>query len=181
MDTRQSIKKQFMELYTKKDFASISVKELCAAVPVARTTFYSYYRNTDEVRCEIEDILVDGLKEVSDRVSEGNLTNMDFTIFMDAIEVYIRAHWQPIYAFLVNQPNARFIRKWKDAIKQNFSQRYPALTTVRNYDAVAEILAATMLNAYTYWMEHADVCRIDDIKPLIKNTLDALVVNLNTL
>ena len=81
---------------------------------------------------------------------------MDFTTFMDAIEVYIRAHWQPIYAFLVNQPNARFIRKWKDAIKQNFSQRYPALTTVRNYDAVAEILAATMLNAYTYWMEHAN-------------------------
>lgn len=37
-----------------KDDSSITVKGLCAAVPVARTTFYSYFNNTDDVRREIE-------------------------------------------------------------------------------------------------------------------------------
>ena len=47
VDTKGAIRQQFMKEYGKKDFAAITVKELCAGTPVARTTFYSYYNNTD--------------------------------------------------------------------------------------------------------------------------------------
>ena len=61
-----------MNQYTHRDFNDITVKGLCATVPVARTTFYSYYNNTDDVRQEIEDLLIRGLVEMprshSDRV-----------------------------------------------------------------------------------------------------------------
>ncbi len=50
---------------------------------------------------------------------------MDFPIFMDAVEAFIKEHWSTIFAFLVRQPNLRFMRKWKDAIKANFRMRYP--------------------------------------------------------
>ena len=40
MDAKKAIKAQFMKEYVKKDFTSIHVKSLCAATPVARTTFY---------------------------------------------------------------------------------------------------------------------------------------------
>ena len=77
MDTKEAIKVQFMNEYARKVFSDITVKGLCAATPVARTTFYSYYNNTDEVRCEIEDELINGLLEVSKEVSPGNYPDED--------------------------------------------------------------------------------------------------------
>ena len=37
MDSKDKIKSQFMKEYMRKDFSLISVKELCAAAPVALT------------------------------------------------------------------------------------------------------------------------------------------------
>lgn len=175
MDTREAIKARFMKEYARKDFSEITVKGLCAATPVARTTFYSYYNNTDDVMGEIEDELINGIVEVSKRVSAGNYPEMDFGIFMDETEAYIKENWSYIYAFLVRQPNLRFIRKWKDAIRRNFSKRYPDKNHAKNYDAIAEIVASSVLSSYMYWMEHPETSNIDDAKPLIKTVLDALV------
>lgn len=78
MNAKSRIKMQFMKEYSHRDFALITVKELCASVAVARTTFYSYYNNTDEVLSEIEDELIHGLLSISDQVSLGNYQEMDF-------------------------------------------------------------------------------------------------------
>lgn len=40
MDKKEAIKVQFMNEYARKVFSDITVKGLCAATPVARTTFY---------------------------------------------------------------------------------------------------------------------------------------------
>ncbi|WP_207727455.1 TetR/AcrR family transcriptional regulator [Clostridium vitabionis] len=93
MDTKEAIKAQFMKMYAQKDFQVITVKALCAATPVARTTFYSYFDNTDDVRCEVENDLIKGLLKVSQDVSSGNLPDMDFSRFMDEIEGYIKDNW----------------------------------------------------------------------------------------
>ncbi len=175
MDTKEAIKAQFMKEYIQKDFPVITVKALCAATPVARTTFYSYYDNTDDVRCEVEDDLIKGLLKVSEEVSSGNLPDMDFSRFMDETEGYIKDNWTYIYAFLVRQPNLRFIRKWKDAIIMNFRKRYPQKQFISNYDAISEMLASSVISAYTYWMEHPDTCSTKEIKPLLHKVLDSLV------
>ena len=164
-----------MKEYARKEFSLISVKGLCAATPVARTTFYSYYNNTDDVRREIEDEVLNGLGIVTDSISGGNLQDMDFSIYMDAVESYIKEHWTDIYAFLVKQPNLRFIRRWKDAIKLNFSRRYPDKRHIKNYEAIAEILASSMISAYSYWMEHPDTSSTAEMKLIIGKLLDSLV------
>ena len=60
MNAREAIKNQFMKEYVCRDFTTITVKGLCAATPVARSTFYSYFNNTDDVKEEIENELIDG-------------------------------------------------------------------------------------------------------------------------
>ncbi len=92
MDAKEAIRSQFMTQYAQKDFTDITVKGLCAATPVARTTFYSYYNNTDDVRHDIEDDLIRGLLEISDQIAAGNYPDMDFSIFMDETEKYIKEH-----------------------------------------------------------------------------------------
>ena len=66
MTTEDAIKKQFLELYQKEEYAKISVKELCASTPVARTTFYAYYNNIDDVMREIENELINVIMQITD-------------------------------------------------------------------------------------------------------------------
>lgn len=178
MDAAEAIRKQFMKEYAKKDFSLITVKGLCAAAPVARSTFYAYFDNTDEVMKSIEDELIEGLKNISSHIPEHDFPALDFSLFMDEVEVFIKSHWSDIYAFLVLQLNQRFIRRWKDAIKANFRRRYPDKQDARNYEPVAEIIASSMISVYTYWMDHPEATSPEDIKPLLSRVLDSLVSSL---
>lgn len=175
MDAKDAIKAQFLSEYMKRDFSQISVKGLCAAAPVARTTFYAYFSNTDDVRALIEDEIISGLEAVTASASNGSLPDMRFDLFMDAVEAYIKENWTAIHAFLVVQPNLRFIRKWKDNIILHFGERYPDKKRTPHFEAVAEVMASSMISAYTFWMEHPEQVSTREIKPMIHQVLDALV------
>ncbi|WP_207727454.1 hypothetical protein [Clostridium vitabionis] len=60
----------------------------------------------------------------------------------------------------------------------NFRKRYPQKRCFGNYDAIAEILASSVISAYTYWMEHPDTCDTKEIKPLLHKVLNSLVAEL---
>ena len=173
-DTREAIKKQFMKEYRDKDFAAITVKGLCAATPVARTTFYSYYNNTDEVREEIENELIGGLQKVADTQANGNYAEMDFVAFLDELQMYIKEHWSEFYIFLIHQPNQRFITKWKECVKANFKKRYPKKTKIKNYGLISEIIGSSTIGAYTYWMMHPEEVTTEEMKQLITQALTAV-------
>lgn len=174
MDTKEAIKVQFMKEYMCKDFSQITVKGLCASTPVARTTFYSYYENTSDVLESVEDDLIKGLAEVPTKVSGGNLNEMDFHAFLEELEKYIKENWSYIYALLVTQPDLKFMRKWKDAIKTNFRKRYMSGNKTSDFEAIAEIAASSVLSAYTYWMEHPAEMGLVEFEPLIIKLMNVL-------
>ena len=99
MGTEEAIRKTFMELYAREPLDRITVKGLCAAVPVARTTFYAHYGNTDDVRAEVEDILLAGIDRVVQSASGGDLPHMDFGGFLDALFPYIEQNQAWFRAF----------------------------------------------------------------------------------
>ncbi len=70
------------------------------------------------------------------------------------------------------------MRKWKYAIKYNFKKRYPDKDNIKNYDAITEILASSVLSMNTYCREHPDTVSIEDKKPLIRKLLNSLVCNI---
>lgn len=173
--TIEAIHIAFMELYGKQEYEKITVKELCAHTPVARTTFYFYYNNMDEVKNEIEDRIINGLLEVTENISKGNISGMNFVEFLDATQAYIEANWNWIYEFMAGQVNYRFIEKWKKAICGNFKKRYPEKQSNRNYELISEVMASATIGAYTYWMRFPDKVKKDDMKEIIKRALDAVV------
>lgn len=175
MNTKESIQKSFMRLYAQKAYATITIKELCEDVPIARTTFYTYYDNLDELKTEIEDELIWGLKQVTTNISGGDIEQMHFPTFLDAIQEYIQSHWEQFEIFLLSQPNLRFIDKWKAAIKQNFKKRYPDKVQLPNYDLIAEVLASATISAYRYWMQHPKTVNTTDMKALITKTLETTI------
>ena len=167
-----------MGFYVREPLDRITVKGLCAAVPVARTTFYTYYRNVDDVLLDIEDGLLAGLAEVTERVSGGDLPRMDFGKFLGETFGFIRANWRDFRALLVEQPDLRFVAKWKRAVKSNFARRYPKVCMRQNWDLIAEMAASAVIGAYTWWMEHPDVAGIEEAKCQIERVITAIVASL---
>lgn len=109
----------------QKEYSRITVKELCANTPVARTTFYAYYENIDDIKEDIENNFISGVTKIAVQLAGDNMPKMDFSLFLTKTLDYIKEHWNEIYAFLVIQPNVRFIFKWKEAIKRHFLLRFP--------------------------------------------------------
>lgn len=178
VNTREAIRAEFMRMYARERLDRITVKSLCAAVPVARTTFYAHYRNVDDVLFEVENDLLAGLAEVTERVSGGDLSNMDFGVFLDETFDFIKYRWPDIRALLVTQPDARFVARWKDAVKANFARRYPQARMHQNWDLLAEMGASATIGAYRWWMEHPDATGIEEAKRQIERAVDAIVASL---
>ncbi len=178
MNTREAIRAEFMCMYARERLDRMTVKALCAAVPVARTTFYAHYRNVDDVLAEVEDDLLAGLVQVAEKVSDGDLQHMDFSVFLDETFAYIRANWTDFRTLLVIQPSMRFVTKRKDAIKANFARRYPKARAHQLWELLSEMAASATIGAYTWWMERPDAAGIEQAKRVIERAVDAIVASL---
>ena len=166
------IQKQFIEEYEKKEYTRITVKELCANTPVARTTFYSYYQNINDVKEDTENNLITGIMEIAVKLSKGNMPEMDFSLFLSETMGYIKNHWHEIYVFLIVQPNVRFILKWKEAIKKHFLLRFPQNEKAPNYEMISETIASGVIGAYSYWLKNPEKVDIDRLNKIVIAVLD---------
>ena len=177
-DIRAAIRARFMGMYAEERLDCITVKGLCAAVPVARTTFYAYYRNVDDVLLEVENGLLAGLREVTERVSGGDLTRMDFAIFLDETFSFIQSRWDDFHVLLIEHHDERFIAKWKAAVKANFARRFPQARMHQNWNLLAEMGASATIGAYSWWMQHPEATGMEDAKRLIERAIAAIVASL---
>lgn len=175
MTTKEAIQTEFMKEYSQKDEARITVKELCVNTPVARTTFYSYYQNIEEVKEDIENSLISGLKEIAQNISKGNIEQMDFSLFLSETMEYIKVYWEEICAFLIIQPNIRFIQKWKEAIKRHFLLRFPQKVRMPNYELIAETIASGVIGAYTYWLQNPEKVNISKLNQIVLSIMDSMM------
>ena len=154
--TKRAIQTTFIDLYRKKSYDQMNVKELCVQTPVARTTFYEYYDNLGTLKAEIEDELIGGILKIAKATAGGSFVEMNLNVFFAQTLDYIKSHWEENYAFLVAQPNLAYIAKWKHAFLYDFRLRFPEKDAVPNHGLIMEVIASAVIGAYTYWMEHPD-------------------------
>lgn len=178
METKAAIQNEFLKEYKTKTLDRITVKELCAMTPVARTTFYSHYENVAQLLAEIEDELISGLNRVADEVSAGNLPEMDFDTFLDKTFKYVESKKERFSALLVFQSDKQFEEKLKSAIKAHFKTRYPQKQRAKNYNLISEMMASAVLGGYVFYLKNPDEVQLSELKRVITKTLDEFVKNI---
>jgi len=152
----------------------MTVKSLCQDVPIARTTFYTYYDNIDDVLAEIEDEFVNQIKLLASSMSAGKIANLNFPDFFDAVMEHIRHNWDTVEALLILHPDIRFIEKWKEAIKYHFKMRFPDKITITNYNLIAEVIACSVLGGYSHWVKHPDDFDVDALNRVTQAALSSI-------
>ncbi len=175
MNTKEAIQKAFIRLYSKTDYNRITIKELCMQTPVARTTFYSYYANIDELKSDMETSFLNGLRDLLLRFPEKDFAFIDLHEFLKHSMVYIEDNWDTVYAFLVIQPDTRFIDKWKAYIKEHFRMHYSEKQNNDNYKLVSETIASAAIDCYRYWMQNKAEVNDEKLFQIIQAMINSII------
>lgn len=178
MNAKQAIQKEFIKIYSQKEYSRITVKELCIKTPVARTTFYSYYQNIDDLKTDIELDLLNKIRNISCQFGSKNLSSIALHEFFEYTMLLIKNNWNEIYAFLIAQPNVRFIKSWKEEIKKHITLHYPQKVKFQNYELLVELISSSAIQCYCYWMQHPKEINDEKLFALVQTTITSMIHNL---
>lgn len=173
-DAQLALQKSIIELNQNYEICDISVKELCKKAHVARSTFYSYYDNIMDLQEDIENNLIYNLLKLNnDFINTPIINENDLDFFKNTLD-YANENKQVFYTFMIYNPNIRFIKKWKEAIKYHFWQRLFRNEKSINDKLILELISSQAVSAFTFWLENPSEVNISGVNKLIIQTLNAL-------
>lgn len=99
-NTANRIDEAFISLLDKKDFESITVKEICQKAGVNRSTFYLHYDTTDDLLMECNEYAI---KKFLNSTSGANLTHKDIdNLSIKELNFVTPEHLVPWLKFIKN-------------------------------------------------------------------------------
>ena len=168
-----SMQNGIVELNREKEVNSITVKNLCAYSHVARSTFYAYYNNIDELMEDVENNLISKLLSLNNEFMKiGNFREEDLDFFKETLDYVMEQ--KIFYIFLIARPNIRFISKWKEAIKYHFWERLFIDKVAKNSELILEMIASQAIAAFTFWLKNPYDVDISGVNKIIAQTLNSL-------
>ena len=84
--TNLMIREAFFSILKQKPLSKVTVKEICTAAGVNRSTFYKYYKDTYDLLEQIEDELIDNLQLHLAHINKSGLSDIFTTILTDISE-----------------------------------------------------------------------------------------------
>ena len=175
-DAQKSLSKGLIRLCNKKPVYKISVKELIQESNVARSTFYIYYQNIDELLEDIENYHIFKLINLNKYVMNPEIKSEEYVQYYKATIDYVKNHRDIFYVFLITNINNRFIKKWKDGIKYHLLERKNHLYNTENCNLILEMVASQIIAAYTFWLTNPDEVNPNSLDKIVSQTLKSIEI-----
>lgn len=158
----------------KKQYHEITVKELCKTAYIARSTFYLTYKNIDELLMDMEDYHLRQLIPIYDVYVKTNYLNRQDHFCSDTIR-YIQENRKVFYLFLVQQPNMRFIQKWKILIKyclwENLKKDDTSGALAPQEELLFEMISGEIVTAHGILLKYTQEETVEDLKKVLNEGL----------
>ncbi len=171
---QEAMKKALIELLQTRSFNDITVKELCAKAFVARSTFYAYYQNIDEILAETEDRLVFTMLHQNPEIMTRGINEEGQVQFYARTLKFVEDNREFFYTLLISNPDVRFMEKWKSAIKYHFWERLFRDRVAVNSGLILESVASVTISFYAYCLKNPDDVDTGSIYTLISALLKML-------
>lgn len=176
-DAQIALWESLITLLRERPIYQISIKQLCQVAHVARSTYYVYYENVDELLEEIENYHIINLLKLNNDIMINNGYDEGNVAFYQETISYVEENKKIFYCFLISYPNSRFINKWKEAIKYHLWERGFRKKEIKNSQLILEMTASEVLAAYSFWLQHPYDVDISGVNKIIIHTIRALDYN----
>lgn len=170
-DAQNSLFRGLIKLWKKKSKYKINVKELSEISHIARSTFYVYYQNIDELIEDLENYHILKLIELNKTLMNSEVNVEEYLLYYQETIEYVEINKELFYAFLIANVNNNFIKKWKDAIKYHLLERESSLRDNKNCHLVLEMVASQVIAAYSFWLENPNEVDIDSLDKIVIQTI----------
>ena len=122
--TKKAIRKVFLELLEeKKDIDKITVIELTNRVGIVRSTFYSHYKDIEDVAKEIQNEMLDYIDSLINEFKSGG---MDFkTLFTKFFTFFADRQLEYKDFFKSDFGDNRFVGEFKTVLAKRLYENYP--------------------------------------------------------
>lgn len=154
--TRRMLRDALVSLILKKDFSSISIKEITEKADVAYITFFRHYDSMDELLMEV---LEDGLKELMTRIE--TLASQSDTSALEAegkfIFEYVGEQSELFRILFKSQSISRIRKKIIRNIALVFQKSCMPLTKLNNQTTIeitSNHIATSLLSLIEWWLEN---------------------------
>lgn len=154
--TRRILRDALVTLILKKDFSSISIKEITEKADVAYITFFRHYDSIDELLMEV---LEDGLKELMSRI-ETLASQSDTSALEDEgkfIFEYVGEQSELFRILFKSQSISRIRKKIIRNIAHVFQKSCMPLTKLSNQTTIeiaSNHIATSLLSLIEWWLEN---------------------------
>ena len=154
--TRRLLRDALVTLILKKDFASITIKEITERAEVAYITFYRHYESLDQLLMEV---LEEGLAELMIHTETLARQSNSFTLETEGRLVfeYIEQKADLFRILLKSQSVTRVRRKVVGNIAAIFQKSCAPLARLGNQalvDIASNHIATSLLSLFEWWLEN---------------------------
>lgn len=170
--TKQNIINSFFELYENENINKITVTKLCSKAHYDRTTFYRYFSNIEDILNELENNIINHLKN---KFNNSKDQKMHLKVKIEGFRKFNNYCGKYIVAFVKNN-NLSFYNKFKSLVK-NYIFNYFKIK-VNNPDIedfIYEFVFSSLLNSYVYWYDHPNIINIETFVKLTNNMIFASI------
>jgi len=108
--TKMVLKESFIKLLEEKDISQISIKEICEAADINRTTFYAHYNDQYDLLRKMENELLDNINAHLAVIDQVNY-NMNAVLLAEKIFEYLKENAKLCKLFLSERGDLSFQKK----------------------------------------------------------------------
>lgn len=176
--TRNKIIKAFMLLYAENNIDKITVKQISAAAGVNRSTFYVYFIDVYDLLENIENEMLEIIKENLDRIFS-SIKAMSFEVFTTVI-LPLFQKYEDFLPILISKPNSNFKKMFIAVVKNKFFENIPDLSKeeIRSLDLCLIYHFSAIISLFSKWYEDGRQYPIDDLMGLIKDISESGVLTI---
>lgn len=147
---QQALHQGLITLLNPKKINQVSIKELTQTSNVARSTFYAYYDNIDNLLEKIENTFIEKLNTLDQSIRD--LATNNFTYFYEVLS-YVK-NSNLLSALLIKDYDYRLVEKWKTAIKENLYRRFKLTNPNIKAELLFEMTASEVISADIFYLKH---------------------------
>ena len=146
---QQALHQGLVTLLNTEKINQVSIKKLTLTSNVARSTFYAYYDNIDNLLEEIEDTFIENLNTLDQSITDSATNN--FTYFYEVLS-YVEKNSNLLSALLIKDYDYRLVEKWKTAIKANLYRRFKLADPNIKAELLFEMTASEVISADIFYL-----------------------------
>lgn len=185
--TQKRIKEAFLSLLENKSFAMCSVSDIVDSAEVSKKSFYTYYNNKFDLIQDIENQLIDGLKEALkndrlnlDRVQENHpLENVDELVDLEFDQTinYCDKYKTAFSRFLSSNGDIEFLNRLEDVGTKEILNRLPYYFNSPNQldssndtysmKIIRMLYAHIIVGLLCFWMMHSEMMSMHEVKIIL--------------